>query len=90
MKRKEITLGGSAKEYVVPEWSTYEDRPMKRRVIEDRVSNGDTNSDSSKGLGDEVHTPWLLQSATTLEEDEAQSSGVMIRGKYGTQRIVCC
>jgi hypothetical protein len=67
MKRKETTPGGSVEEYVVPERSTYEDRPTKRHGIEDRVSSGDTSSSSSsggvcssKGLGDEVHTPWLL------------------------------
>jgi len=33
MKRKETTPGGSAKEYVVPEWSIDEYRPMKRHGI---------------------------------------------------------
>jgi hypothetical protein len=59
MKRNEIVLGGSAEEYVVSEWRKYENRPMKRHGIDDRVSNGDTNSGSSKGLGDKVCTPWL-------------------------------
>jgi hypothetical protein len=70
-------------EYVVPEWSTDEDRPTKRCGIEDMVSSRDTNSDTSMGLGDEVHTPWLLQSVATLEEDEAQSSGALIRREDG-------
>jgi hypothetical protein len=29
----------------------------------------------SQGPGDEFQTPWLLQSVTTSEEDEAQSRG---------------
>jgi hypothetical protein len=59
---------------------------MKRCGIEDRVSSGDTSSDSSKGLGDEVTHPLVVaECATTLEEDEAQSSGALIRGKDGTE-----
>jgi hypothetical protein len=85
MKRKGTAPGGSVEEYVVPEWSTDEDRPVKRHGIEDRVFNGDTNSDISKSLGDEVCTPWLLYSAAILEEDEAQTSGALIRGNDGTQ-----
>jgi hypothetical protein len=72
-------------EYGVLEWSTYDDRTTKRHDIEDKVSSGDSSSKNSKGLGDEVHTPWLLQSVTTLEEDKAQISGVLIRGKDGMQ-----
>jgi hypothetical protein len=30
---------------------------------------------SNRGLGDEVQAPWLLQSVTTSEEDEAHSRG---------------
>jgi hypothetical protein len=85
MKRKETTPSGSAKEYVVLKWSTTEDMPVKRCDTKDRVSCGDTSSDTSKSLGEEVHTPWLFWSVANLEEDEAQSSGVLIRGKYGAQ-----
>jgi hypothetical protein len=42
MKRKETTPRGSVEECVLPERSTYEDRPTKRCDIESRVSNGDT------------------------------------------------
>jgi hypothetical protein len=66
MKRKGTTPGSSVEEYVVPEWSTDEDRPTKRHGIEDMVSSRDTSSDTSKGLGDEVHTPWLLQECHNL------------------------
>jgi hypothetical protein len=44
MKRKEISPCGSVREYVVLEWSTYEDRPAKRRGKEEMVSSRDTNS----------------------------------------------
>jgi hypothetical protein len=71
MKRKETTPSGSVGEYVLPEWITNEDRPTKRRGIEDMVSSRDTSGDKILGLGDKVYTPWLLWSATTLEEDEA-------------------
>jgi hypothetical protein len=54
MKRKETTPGGSAKECVVPERSTDEDRPTKRCDIESRVSSGDTSSSGSRGPKDEV------------------------------------
>jgi hypothetical protein len=56
------------------EWSTDEDRPTKRLGIEDTSSN---NSDS-EGLGDEAHTLWLLQYATTLKEKKC--STVVVRG----------
>jgi len=50
------------------------------------VSSGDTNSDANKRLGDEVFNPCLLQSDTTLEEDEVQSSVVKIRGNDRAER----
>jgi hypothetical protein len=62
-----------------------EDMLAKRSGIEDKVSSRDTSSDTSKGLGNKVDTPWMLHSFTTLEEYEAQSSGAMIRGKNGMQ-----
>jgi hypothetical protein len=31
----------------MPEWSTYEDRPAKRRGVEEIVFGRDTNSDTS-------------------------------------------
>jgi hypothetical protein len=67
MKRKEAILGGSAEEYVVPEWRTDVDRLAKRCGIEDMLSSSNTN----KCLGDEVCTPWLLQGVTTLEVNES-------------------
>jgi hypothetical protein len=70
---------------VVPEWSTDEDRPAKRHGIEEMVSSRDTSSDTSTDLGDEVHPLWLLWSVTTLEEDEVQSSGALIRREDGAQ-----
>jgi hypothetical protein len=71
MKRMETTPGGSARECVMLERITYEDRPTKRRGIESRVSNGDTNSSSGRrGPKEEVQTPWSLRSAATSEEDE--------------------
>jgi hypothetical protein len=79
MKRKETAPSGREKEYVVPEWSTYEDRPTKRHGIENRVSNRDT----SKARGDKFHTPLLLRSVTTLVEDEEHINGALIRGKDG-------
>jgi hypothetical protein len=42
IKRKETAPGGSAREYVVPEWSLNEDRPAKLRGIEEMVFNRDT------------------------------------------------
>jgi hypothetical protein len=69
--------------HAVPEWSIDEDRPTKRHGIEDMVSSRDISSDANTDLGDEVCTPWLLQSATTLEENESQSSGVLIRREDG-------
>jgi len=86
MKRKGTALGSSVEEYVVLEWSKYEDRPTKRHGIEDMLSSGDTNSNTSMGLGDEVHTPLLLWSDTTLEEYETHRSA-LIRGEDGMQRI---
>jgi hypothetical protein len=68
----------------VPEWSTYEDRTVKRRGIEDRVSSRDIGSSSSKDLGDEFRTLWLLWSVATLEEDEAHRNGALIRREVGT------
>jgi hypothetical protein len=67
----------------VLERRAYEDTPMKRGGILDRVSSGDIGSSSidgasSKGLGDEFHTPWLLQSVATLEEYEVQRCGALI------------
>jgi hypothetical protein len=48
VKRKENTLGGSARECGVPERSTDEDRMTNRHIIESRVSNGDTRSSGSR------------------------------------------
>jgi len=59
----------------VPERNTNEDRPVKKCGIEDRVSSEDTSSSGGggggKGLGDEVHAPWLLRSDSILDEDGA-------------------
>jgi hypothetical protein len=85
MKRQETTPSGSAKVDTVIEWSTCEDRPTKRRCVEEMVSGRDTNSDTSSNLGDKVCPLWLLQSDTTLEEEEAQSNGSLIRRDDGTQ-----
>jgi hypothetical protein len=63
MKRNESALGGAVKEFVVPERSTNDDRPMKRCGMESRVSSEDITSISSKGLEDEFRTPWLLHSS---------------------------
>jgi hypothetical protein len=71
MKRKDITPGVSEEECVVLERNIDKDRLAKSCNIESRVSNGDTSSSSRRGPGDPVRTPWLLHSATTLEEDEA-------------------
>jgi hypothetical protein len=71
MKIKGTVLGSTMEEYVVPKWSTDEDRPMKRHGIKDKVSRGDISSSSSnKGLGDKFFTPWLLYSVSNLEEYE--------------------
>ena len=69
----------------MPKRSTDEDRPMKRHTIEDRVFSRDTSSSSSKGLGDKVPTPWLLRSATNLEEDEVNNSGALIKREDGVK-----
>jgi hypothetical protein len=70
---------------VVTKWSTCEERPTKRHVVEEMVSERDTGCDISSNLGDEVHPLWLLQSSTTVEEEEAQSSGALIRREDGMQ-----
>jgi len=66
MKRKETTPGCSVIKYVFLEWRIDEDRLVKRHGIENRVPSGDTISDSSKGIGDEVCTHCLLWCAITL------------------------
>ena len=66
-------------EYVVPEWSTEKDRPVKKHGIEEMVSSRDTSSDTSMEIGDKFHTTWFLRSVATLEEDEAQSNGALIK-----------
>jgi hypothetical protein len=85
MKRKEITPSGSVGVDVVPKWSADEGRPMKRHGVEEMVSSRDTSSETSMDLGDEVHPLWILQSATTLEEDGVQRSGALIRREDGAQ-----
>jgi hypothetical protein len=82
MKRNEIAPRDSAGVYVMPAWIMDEDRPAKRHGIEEMVSSGDASSDTSTDLGDEVLTPWILRSAATLEEYEAQSCGALIRRDY--------
>jgi hypothetical protein len=60
MKRNKTAPSGSAEDCFVSKWIIYEDRPVKRNGIEDKVSNGDTSRSSSEGSGDKVYTPWLL------------------------------
>jgi hypothetical protein len=49
-------------ENVVQEWSTYEDKPMKRIGVEDTISD----ISGSEGLGDESRTLWFLGYVPTL------------------------
>jgi len=73
MKRNETTLGGSVKECVVPERITNEDRNLKSRNIECRVSNEYTIISGGRGPKYDVWTPWLLWSVVNSKEDKVES-----------------
>jgi hypothetical protein len=63
MKRK-LTPGSGVGEDVVPEWSTGEDRPVKRLGVEDTSSD----SSGSEGLGDESSYPLVVVVCCNLEK----------------------
>jgi hypothetical protein len=70
MKRREIILGGCARESSWPEMSTEEERSLKRHGIRSEVSREDTIC--SKSSIEENKFSWLVRDVVTSKEDGVQ------------------